>query len=105
MGCNYTAPGPELAGRERELAGARKLEGERGRRGTHVTLIDSPGERRAGASGERSLSKKPCSCLPFRLCLGKLRHGDEQDPYPDLYIGPSLPHLTWRQKLSNARNL
>lgn len=30
MGCNYTAPGPEPAGRERELAGERRRAGERG---------------------------------------------------------------------------
>lgn len=43
MGCNYTAPGREPMGRERELAGGKRRAGAQ----THVTLIDS--QSRCGA--------------------------------------------------------
>lgn len=56
--------------------------GRAGRRGTHVTLIDSPGGRRAGASGNRSLFLKIRALLQFARS-GKLRHKDQHHPPPD----------------------
>ncbi|VTJ73434.1 Hypothetical predicted protein [Marmota monax] len=69
MGCNYTAPGPEPAGRERELAGGGRGRG-RGREGTHVTLIDSLGRRRARASGARSPPREAPLSAPA-ACSGE----------------------------------
>ena len=74
--------------------------GSAGRRGTHVTLIDSPGGRRAGASGARSLSENPCSHLLSRSRPGKLSHGDQQPspfaytwahPFPSDLMGETEP--------------
>ncbi|KAL4674861.1 hypothetical protein H8959_018795 [Pygathrix nigripes] len=39
MGCNYTAPGREPAGRERELAGGRWRAGERGPESLHIIKL------------------------------------------------------------------
>ena len=80
-GCRRRAVGGHRRGSWQERGVGR---GSAGRRGTHVTLIDSPGGRRAGASGARSLSENPCSHLLALSRPGKLSLGDQQ-PSPFAY--------------------
>lgn len=80
MGCNYTAPGWELVGRERELAGGRRQEGARTAQ-THVTLIDSKSRCDARELlGYVVFSRSRLLVRSSNIHSGKLRHSQHVQP-------------------------